>query len=273
MRAGDTQPTQPLPEWMYAEPAPARRRRVWPWIVALIVVVGLLVVVWFVVDSVARQFVTTAIRQQVVTRLELPADQDVEVAVDGPMIPQLIRGTLEEVTISAADVAFASFAGDVTVVAEDVSLAEGGSVSAASATIVLNEEQLRTLLSTVEGFPAASLGIAAPDVTMSTELSLFGIAVPIAVALTPSVADGDIVLTPSSLELSGAEITADALTERFGGLADAVLRDWTVCIAQYIPAGVTVSDVAVTGDQVVVDLDIDGAIIRDRALQEPGVCA
>ena len=34
--AGDTQPTQPLPELVRpAEPAPRKRRRVWPWIVAL----------------------------------------------------------------------------------------------------------------------------------------------------------------------------------------------------------------------------------------------
>ena len=51
-----------------------------------------------------------------------------------------------------------------------------------------------------------------------------------------------------------------------------MLRDWTICIAQYIPAGVELSSITVTGDQVVADLDIDGAIVSDPALQETGVC-
>ena len=51
-----------------------------------------------------------------------------------------------------------------------------------------------------------------------------------------------------------------------------MLRDWTICIAQYIPAGATLTGIEVTGDEVVADLDIDGAIVTDPALQELGVC-
>ena len=52
-----------------------------------------------------------------------------------------------------------------------------------------------------------------------------------------------------------------------------MLRPWTVCIAQYIPAGVVLDSVAVDGDHLVADLDIDGAIVADPALQENGTCA
>lgn len=272
MTSNDVQPTQPLPDGAYLEPASARRRRVWPWIVVLLIVGGLMVAAWFAAEAIARQLVTTTIREQVVSRLELPADQDVEVVVEGAVIPQLISGTLDEITVSSEDVVLEAFSGDVTVHAQDVPIRGDGPAGAASATVALDQAQLRTLLSTVENFPAESVGIAAPDVTMSTELNFFGITVPIGVALTPSAEEGDIVLTPASLQLAGAEITADALSERFGGIADAVTREWTVCIARYIPAGVTLSSIEVTGDQVVVDLDIDGAIISDEALQEPGVC-
>ena len=58
MTAGDTQPTQPLPAVdTYAEPEPKRRRRAWPWIVALIVVAGLAVVAWFAGEWIARDMV------------------------------------------------------------------------------------------------------------------------------------------------------------------------------------------------------------------------
>ena len=107
---------------------------------------------------------------------------------------------------------------------------------------------------------------------MSTELSLFGIALPVGVALTPSAVDGAIVLTPASLQLAGSDISAASLKEQFGGLAETVLRDWTICVAQYIPAGARLTGIEVTGDEVLAELDIDPAIVTDPALQELGVC-
>lgn len=272
MSAGDTQPTQPVPkEWAYAEPAP-KRRRAWPWIVAIAIVVGLAIAAWFVGEAIARDLVTKTIRDQVVTQLALPADQDVQVDVPGLVIPQLISGSLGEVTITSEDVPMESFVGDVTVTAHDIPISGEGEMGSATATVVLTEEQLRTLLSTVEEFPADSLGLAAPDVTMSTELSLLGLSFPVGVSLTPSAVEGDIVLSPAALQLASAEISAAALREQFGRLADVVVRDWTVCIAEYIPAGVTLTAVAVEGDQVVAEFDVDGAIISDPALQENGSC-
>jgi hypothetical protein len=273
MTAGDTQPTKPLPPYTYATAQqPKRRRRVWPWIVALVIVAGLAVAAWFAGEWIARDIVNSTIRDQVITQLALPADQEIDVVVEGAVLPQLIRGSLDDVTISSEDVALEAFVGDVTVHAQDIALRDDSGAAEASATVVLDEEQLRTLLSTVQDFPVDSLGLEEPDVTVSTELSLFGVSLPIGVALTPTAVDGDIVLTPASLQVAGNEITAEALTAQFGGVADAVLRDYTICIAQYIPAGVELAGVAVDGEQVVADLDIDGAIVSDAALQEMGVC-
>ena len=275
MASGDTQPTQPLTgAYASAPPAPPRRRRrVWPWIVAVLVVAGLAVAAWFAGEWIAQGIVTKTIRDQVITQLSLPADQEVEVVVEGAVLPQLIRGSLDDVTVSSQDVALDAFVGDVTVHAQDIAIRGEAAARAATATVVLDLEQLRTLLSTVQDFPTDSLGLAEPDVTISTELSLFGSALPVGIALTPSAVDGDIVLTPAALQLADSEITAEQLSERFGGIADAVLRDYTICIAQYIPAGVELSSIAVTADEVVAELDVDGAIVSDPALQRTGVCA
>jgi hypothetical protein len=250
---------------------PPRRRRVWPWIVALVIVVGLAIVAWFAGEAIAHNLVVKTIRDQVISQLALPADQDVQVEVASPVIPQLISGTLSEVSISSDDFPLGEFTGDVTVTATDVSI-RGDDLGAATGTVTLNEEQLRALMSTVDGFPADTLGLAAPNVTMSTELSLFGVSVPVGVALTPSAVEGDLVLSPDELQLAGASITADDLRDRFGELSDLVLRDWTVCVAQYIPAGVTLTDVAVDGQTLVADFDVDGAIVSDPALRENGTC-
>ena len=273
MSAGDTQPTQPIPgEWAYAgAPSPRPRRKVWPWLLAFGIVIGLAIAAWFAGEAIAKDLVTKTIRDQVVTQFALPADQDVEVTVPGAMIPQLISGSLDQVVIASDDVPLESFTGDVKVTAHEVPI-NGGEMGSASATVTLDEEQLRTLMSTIDGFPADSLTLDAPDVAMATELSLFGASIPVAVSLTPAAVDGDLVLSPTTLQLAGAEITADGLRKQFGRLADLVLKDWTVCLAQYIPAGLTLTAVTVEGDQVVADFDIDGAMISDPALQENGTC-
>jgi hypothetical protein len=195
-----------------------------------------------------------------------------QVDIAEPVIPQLIVGTLSEVTITSEDVPMESFVGDVTVHAEDIPIRGGGEMGTGTATVVLTEEQVRTLMATVDGFPVDSLGLDAPDVTMSTELSVFGVSIPVGAALTPSAVEGDLVLTPASLQLAGNEIGAEDLRDRFGRLSETVLRDWTVCIAQYIPAGLTLTAVAVEGEQVVADFDIDGAIVSDPDLQANGSC-
>ena len=273
MTGRDTQPTQPIPDqWVVAAEPPRRRRRAWPWLVAFAIVVGLAVVAWFAGEAIAKDIVTKTIREQVVTQLSLPADQEMQVDVASPVIPQLITGTLSEVTITSEDVPMESFVGDVTVHAEDIPIRGGGEMGSGTATVVLTEEQVRTLMATVDGFPVESLGLEAPDITMSTELSVFGVSIPVAAALTPSAVGGDLVLTPASLQLAGAEIDAQDLRDRFGRLSETVLRDWTVCIAQYIPAGLTLTAVSVDGEQVVAEFDIDGAIISDPSLQENGTC-
>lgn len=274
MSARDTQPTEPFPEaLMIADEPQPRRRRVWPWIVAFVIVAGLAVAAWFAADAIARQMITGVVREGVRSQLSLPADQPIDVELAGAVIPQLIGGSFDAVTISSDDVEFGGVTGDVTVTAHDVAVSTDPTMSGATATVELDETQLRALLSSVDGFPVDTVGLAAPDVTMSLDLQLFGVGIPVGVALTPSAAEGDIVLTPDTLEVGGSTVSADALRDQFGALADAVLRDWNVCIAEHLPAGVSLTDVEVVGDQLVADFDVDGRIVTDPALRENGTCA
>ena len=273
MTAGDTQPTQPLPDWTSAPPEPRRRHSAWPWIISIVIVIGLAVAAWFVAEWVARGIVERTIREQVVTNLALPADQPIDVTVAGAVIPQLIAGELDDVTVSSEDVAIGSLTGDITVTAQGIAIRGDAAADAATASVRLDADQLQTILAGVDGFPVDTVTLDEPDLVMSTELRFLGIGIPVTVALTPSASEGDIVLTPSRLEVANAEVTADGLRGQFGVLADAVLRDWTVCIAEYIPVGLTLTSVAVDGDEIVADFDVDGQMVSDPALQANGTCA
>lgn len=269
MSRGDTAPTQQLPDWEHAE---APRRRAWPWLLAFGIVIVLAVVAWFAAEAIARDLVSRTIRGEVAERLSLPADHEIDVEVPGMVIPQLVGGSLDVVTVSSEDVPVGSFEGDVTVTATDVPIREGVDMGGATATVSLDAAQLQALLATIEGLPAETVAIDEPNVTMSTELQVFGVAFPVGVSLTPSASEGEIVLTPTSFELAGATIDAAQLSQQFGVVADVVVRDWTVCLAQYLPAGVTITDVHVDGDVLVAEADVDGAIVTDPALQANGTC-
>jgi len=277
MSGADAQPTLPLPDGMVpatgsTEPA---RRRVWPWIVGFAIVAVLAVAAWFAAEAIARQIVTGVVQDQVRTQLSLPEDQQIDVEVAGAVLPQLIGGTIDELTISSDDVPLGDtgVTGDVTVNARGIPVRGESGLSGATAKVSLDEQQLQALMSSIDGFPADTVGLAAPDVTMTLELTLFGVKIPIGVALTPSAVDGDIVLTPASFTLGQSEVTADALREQFRGLADAVLRDWDVCVADRLPAGATLTGVAVDGGALVADFEVDGRIAVDPTLQENGTCA
>jgi len=277
----DQHPTQPLPDpgarWVLSTDAaasvpPRRRGRRWPWLIALLAVAALAAGAWFAGEYIARAIVERTIREQIVSRLDIPADQHVDVDVRGTVLPQLIGGSLDDVTVSAADVSFGALSGDVEVHAAGVPIRGDAPLQSASATVRLDQTQVRALLGTVDGFPADAVTLEAPDIVMSTELKLFALSVPVGVSLQPSAAKGDLVLTPRSLRLSGAEVSADVLIDQFGAVARTVVRDWDVCVKQYLPGGLTLSDVRVDGQQVVADIAVDPAITVDPALQQKGTC-
>lgn len=274
----DQHPTLPLPDpgarWVLSTDAPAGRPRPrrWPWLVALIAVVLLAVAAWFAGEYIARGVVERTVRDQITTRLSLPADQHVDVDIPGQVLPQLISGRFDEMTISSDDVPLGQLTGDVVVHAFGVPIRGEGSAQDASASVTLDQTELQGLLGTIDGFPASTVTLDEPDIDITMDLKLFALTVPIGVGLSPSASDGQLVLTPDTLRVAGAEVSADSLVDQFGAVARTVVRDWNVCVAQYLPAGLTLSDVRVAGDTVVTDFAIEGAIVSDAALQQKGSC-
>lgn len=275
MTTGDSQPTLPLPGWAVpagSDGAPRRRRRVWPWIVSILVLVGLALAGFFFAEAFVRDLLVKSVRDQIAARTGIDADA-VEVGIPGLVLPQLAGGTIDRVTIAAEDVRFESFQGDVVVEARGIPVRGDADLSDASATVTLEEEQVRALMSRIEGFPVESLGLDAPNVTMSTELNVFGVVFPIGVALRPSVADGQMVFRPDAFQLAGVDISAQGLRDQFGLVADLVLRDWTMCVAEHVPAGISLTDVTIQGRTLVAEFDIAPGILHDETLRANGTCS
>lgn len=269
MSSGDTQPTLPLGEWTPA--AAPKKRRGGAWLVAFAIVALLAVGAWFAGEWIARSLVVSTIRTQITENLALPAGQHIDVDVPGAVLPQVIGGTLGEVRVSSEDVALGVFEGDIAIEAFDVPI-RGGDVREATAVVRVDEDQLRSLMSSVDRFPSQTLGFDEPDVTASLELSVLGASVPVGISLTPSASEGDLVLTPASVQVAGADISTDELKRQFGIVSNAVLRDWPVCIRQYLPAALTLTDVRVDGEHLVATFDVAETVLSDTGMQENGTC-
>lgn len=271
--SADTQPTLPLPEeWGEPDAAP-RRRRPWSWLVGVLVVLALAAAAWFAGEWIARDLVTKAVKEQVIDGLDLAADEQIDVDIPGSVLWQLAVGTLADVRISSDDITVGGVSGAVVVDLHELGLRGEPRMQDGTATVTLTETQLRALLATVDGFPADTVGIADPDITASVELKLFGLTLPLGLALTPAAADGELVLTPASLTLGDTDITADALRQRFGGLVDPVLQGYRVCIAEYLPAGVPLTGVRIAQGRLVADFDVQGSVLTAGEDQPTGTCA
>lgn len=256
-----------------SSPGAGRRRRRWPWIVGVAIVLALAAVAWVAGEQIARGIVERTIREQAITQLSLPADQDIVVEVIGPVLLPLLVGNLGDVHVSSKDVPIGDFSADVAVRAQDVPIRGDGDWSGAYASITLDDEQLQALLANLDEFPADSVQIDAPDIAVTFELNALLTTVPVGVALTPRAEAGELVLTPTSLRLAGAEISAEAILRQFGALASTVVRDWDVCIAQYLPAALTLTDVSVAPRAVTAEFEIESSILRDDAARQKGECS
>ena len=252
--------------------AKPRRRRGGRALIVLAILLVVLAALAVVAELVARQMVPSTIRSTVVERLELPADHPVDVDVDGILIPQLIVGTLHDVRIASQDVTVGAFSGDVTAHGQGVPIRADGPAAGGTAEVRMSTEQLRSLLATIDGFPAETVELEAPNVTASTEVELLGARIPLGLVLEPRAADGDLVLTPVEGTVAQATVTADQLRRQFGSLLDPVLQDRSVCIASSVPAALTLESIEVVDDELVAGFSVDGGIIDDPALQANGTC-
>lgn len=248
----------------------ANRRRRWPWIL-LVVIVVVAVVLAVVAELVARAVVPGIVREKVVTTLGLPADQDLDVSVGGVLVPQLLAGSIDDLTLSGAEVPFGDLAVDADVHLSGVPIRDGVEGGPGTAALRLDAADLQALVGAADVPPVlaeATIALDEPDVRLSKEFSILGASVPVEIALTPAAADGDLTLKPSGAQLGGVTVSVEQLAAMVGSEVTA----FPVCFADRVPAGLTLTDVAVQGSELAADFDIAPGLLTDPALQQPGTC-
>lgn len=251
-----------------SEPRTAARRGRWAW-VALVIVI-LLAALVVAAEFLARAMLPGIVRGIVIEQLDLPQDQQLEVDASGILLPQLVDGRLDELHLSTDSVTFGAITGTADVTATGVPL-RGGELTDAHGTVRIDQVEFTNLI-VASDLPIDEIAFAAPNVTASGSFDVFGTPVPVALTVTPAADAGDVLLTPVELQVAGVTLNATELTERFGDTASQIVQPQRICIADQLPAGLTVSDLTIDGSQAVIDVDVDGAITVDESLQRNGSC-
>lgn len=261
-------PTLVIPADELEAAAPKRRRRRWPWVLLIIVV--LLAALVVAAEFIARSVLPGIVRGIVIEQLDLPAGQQLDVEADGILLPQLIAGRLDALHLSTEDITLGGVTGEVSVTASGVPL-NGADLGAANGTVRVNEDQFMPLLESSD-LPIDSVTLEEPNLTASASITVLGFPVPVSLTLTPAADAGELLLTPVSATIAGATLDAAEIADRFGDLAAQFTQTQRICIADQLPAGLTLTGLEIDGSTAVVDIDVDGAIVSDATLQANGVC-
>ena len=281
--AGYAQPGYP-PTAAYPQQAatstPAKPKKKRRGAVAAIVTVGVIVILaaagvvgWFAGNAWAKDKVVAEVTAQTRTALGLDADAPVEVDVDEPMLPQLISGTLSTVGVTVPEAPLGGATGRLTVHATDVPTSGDGELGSADATVSLKPDALTKMIGNFDDTVAGSLKVDGGNVTVDLNPAQFLSGISFGLTLKPSAKDGELVLTPVKFTVGGYDMDADTIRARFGSLADGILADRTVCVADRFPKGLTLSKIDVGADTVDASFDVDPHLLSDPSLQKPGTCS
>lgn len=251
-----------------ADAARPKRRRRWPWVLLIVVVLLALLVV--AAEFIARSILPGVVRSLVIEQLDLPADQQLDVDAEGVLLPQLIGGRLDTLHLSTDAVTLEGITGAADVTATGIPLR--GETSAEHPARSGSTRRSSPHCSCGTDLPVESVVFDEPNATLGGSFTVFGAAVPITLTLTPGAAEGDLELTPVGLSIGGLDVDVDGVGSMLGSVGDNLTQPQRICIADQLPAGLTLTGLAIVGSEAVIDIDVDGAIATDPALLEKGVC-
>lgn len=243
-----------------------KRRRWWPRIAAIVVVIGLLLgAAEFALRLIVPNVIAGAVREQ----LDLSADHPVDVELGGSALWHTITGRVGQVTVRVDDAQLVEgLRGDMELQAEAVPFDfANGDIEDAKVRLTVDRDQLPAAVSLLTAGIADSGEVQGGQLVVGRTAQIFGIDVTISVSLGLSVEGGDVVVDPKALSAAGFDLTAEQLSS----LLDITAQ--TVCVRDRLPIGVTLTDIALSSTgSVTIGAELAPGIVSDAAQREPGTC-
>lgn len=236
------------------EPTPARPRR--RGLVAALVVVGIVVVLGvaaIIAETVARAQAQALIAGEVRSALQLEADHPVDVAIAGPpVLWQAAGGRFERITVDVPELAIGDLRGDLSLIAEGTPLDTAQTTESVQAVFEVAEADVAALAGLLSGAVATDVRLDDREIRFETGFDLFGVPFTIGIGLTPTVEEGQLAFTPSSVVLGDERLDAEQLQQQFGDIVAPLFASQRVCVAQYLPQALELTAVQVGDEQLLV---------------------
>jgi hypothetical protein len=250
-----------------------------------LIVVGVLAValvgVFLVADAVLRNYAQDRAQSEIAERLPANVTGDVTVAIGGfSVIAQYLTGSFDQVDLTAPELTIDGATAAVKIRATGVPTDTTKSIGQVDGTIDLDETALNTLMQASQGDSGSSDGpiqagatelqLGSGEVTYAGSVSLFGFQVGYQATAAPSTTADSLLLTATGAELSSGGGSLDA-----SGLLKLILgeKPLTICVAQYLPQGVTLSGVDVTAERARITLESSTLTLTEQSLTTMGTCS
>ncbi len=253
---------------------PKKRHRVRT-IIILVAVLAVLVVAFFVADGFAKRFATDYVKDSIVSVLHIDPKTPVKVDLGGgSIILQAITGGIRTVTIDIQSLSFGELTGAAHIVATNVPLDSAKPLDTLGIRFTIGQDNVRTLGKYLSGLDLKQIDVGKGVIRIGSEFTVLFFTIPVSVDLEPSAQDGGIAFEPKTVILAGNEISVADLraNPQFRALAGDLLNSQQVCVADFLPKALTITDVHVSQSNLVVTIKGDGTALGGPGLSTLGSC-
>lgn len=253
---------------------PNRPRRIILLVALAVVLVGGLVVGFLVLDRAAKDVARDYVRERIIEVLGLDPEAEVNVHLEGSILLQAIRGQLDVVDVEVPELAFGTLVGSATVHAEAVPLDQNAPVGVLRIVFSVAESDLTAIAANLSGLELDTIELEDPEIVVTTSFRIFALTLPVGMGLEPSAVDGALAFDPTSVRVGDITYSAEELLNDpiLGLLAQTLLRQQSLCIAENLPVALVATDVHVDGSHLVLEITGDGAALGGPELRTMGSC-
>lgn len=257
------------------------------WVVAFACVLSwaLLIVGAIIMEGLGRDRVSLFVADRVQSMLSLEPEHPINVDIGGaPLVFQLVNQRLDAVRVTTQDVALGELVGDVRLTATGVPFDTTQPFERVEAQVRVDEELVSRIASSVTNATITSVELVEPEVKLGTTvtipgLEVFGIVITpeftfdVGIGMEPFVAKGSIGFMPTSFEVNGNVLSAEAFADAYRNAAQSLLQVGAICVADQLPAVLQLETVAVEGNELLIGLGADDAVFSNESLATKGECA
>ncbi len=227
-----------------------------------------LVVLYFVADGLVRAYAESRVKAEIEQNFPDFVQGDVTVQIGGTsVIAQYLSGSFEQVTLDAPKLTVEGIPLSASVVAQGVPVDLTKPVSDIAGTITISQSSINSLLR----LPGATGDLTLGDGTIKYDgtTKVLGLSIGYTVTVEPTAAGESILLQPTKAEVKAGGGNLD-LSKLLGAV---VSKPLSVCVAQYLPAGVEVDDVTVVPGEATIHLTAHDIVLSQDTLATKGSCS